>query len=91
MGEKAMKKDNSQIEITLTIPSDIGNDLAEIGSSNGVSIENLAYSYIIEGIAGDSRILKRAEFKRHVDENLKHGDFHSKSAREIVNDFNLLY
>lgn len=91
MGENAMKNDESQFELTLSIPSDIGNDLQEIASFNGVSIENLAFSYIIEGITGDSRLLKRAEFKRHADENLKHDDFHSKSAREIVNDFNLLY
>jgi len=91
MGENAIKKDNSQTEIVLSIPSDIGNDLQEIASFNGVTIEHLAYSYIIEGIAGDSRILKRAEFKRHINENLKQEDFHSKSAREIVNDFNLLY
>ena len=91
MGEKSLKDNNSLVKIVLTVPRDIGYDLEEIASHNGVSIEDLAYSYIVEGIAGDSRVLKRAEFKRQVDKNLKNEDFHSKSARQIVNDFNLLY
>jgi len=91
MGEKATHDGTSHIQITLSVPNDIGKDLQEIAAFNKVSIENLAYSYIVEGIAGDSLILKRAEFKHHVDENLKHDDFRSKSSREIVNDFNLLY
>lgn len=91
MSGKLVKDDNSLIKIILSIPRDIGYDLEEIASFTGVTIENLAYSYIIEGIAGDARVQKRAEFKRLVGENLKQGDFHSKSAREIVNDFNLLY
>jgi len=90
MGEKTVKNDNGQIKIILSIPRDIGYDLEEIASINGVTIEDLAYSYIIEGISGDVRVLKRAEFKRHANEIFKEGDFHSKSAREIVSDFNLL-
>lgn len=91
MGEKEARDKNSLIKIILSVPRDIGYDLEEIASHNGVTIEDLTYSYIVEGIAGDSRVLKRAEFKRQADKNLKHEDFHSKSAREIVNDFNLLY
>jgi len=91
MGEEANVDNKSLIKIILSVPRDIGYDLEEIASHNGVSIEDLAYSYIVEGIAGDSRILKRAKFKRQADKSLKHEDFHSRSAREIVNDFNLLY
>jgi len=91
MGEKEVKDDSSQVEVTLSIPTDIANDLQEIASFNGVSIESLVYSYIIEGITGDSRILKRAEFKRHADDEFNKDDFRSKSPREIVNEFNLLY
>jgi hypothetical protein len=91
MSEKSIREPNSLIKIILSVPRDIGYDLEEIASHKRVSIEDLAYSYIVEGIAGDSRILKRAEFKRQADKNLKHEDFHSRSAREIVNDFNLLY
>lgn len=91
MGEKAETNNSSLVKITLSVPREIGYDLEEIASDNDVTIEDLAYSYIVEGIAGDSRVLKRAEFERQVDKNLKHEDFHSKSAREIVNDFNLLY
>ena len=91
MGEEANVDNKSLIKIILSVPRDIGYDLEEIASHNGVSIEDLAYSYIVEGIAGDSRILKRAKFKRQTDKSLKHEDFHSRSAREIVNDFNLLY
>lgn len=91
MGEEANVDNKSLIKIILSVPRDIGYDLEEIASHNGVSIEDLAYSYIVEGIAGDSLILKRAKFKRQADKSLKHEDFHSRSAREIVNDFNLLY
>lgn len=91
MGERAIKKDDNQVEVTLSIQNDIGNDLQEIASFDGVTIENLAYSYIVEGIAGDSRILKRAKLKRNVGENRKNKDFHAKSAQEIVNDFNFHY
>ncbi len=91
MGEKAVKNNTSQVLITVPVPADIGRDLEEIASFNGATVESLIYSYIVEGISGDSRILKRAEFKRHADESLNKEDFRSKSAREIVNEFNLLY
>ncbi|MCG6931705.1 MAG: hypothetical protein LJE64_14210 [Desulfofustis sp.] len=91
MGEKALKSNASEVVITVSVPADIGRDLEEIALSNGVTVESLVYSYVVEGISGDSRILKRAEFKRHADESLNKDDFRSKSAREIVNEFNLLY
>ena len=91
MDEKSIKDHRSLTQITLSVPSDIGNDLEEIASFTGVSVDNLVFSYIVEGIAGDSRILKRSEFKRHAGETLNKDDFRSKSSREIVNEFNLLY
>ena len=82
MDVKAVKQDNDLIKIILSVPRNIGYDLEEIASFNEVTIENLTYSYIIEGISGDARVLKRAELKQHVNETLKKGDFHSKSVRE---------
>jgi hypothetical protein len=91
MGDKSFKDDKSQIEILLSVPSEIGKDLKEIALYTGVTIEHLAYSYIVEGIAGDARIVKRAEFKKHAHKALSGEDFRSKSSREIINDFNLVY
>ena len=82
MDVKAVKHDNDLVKIILSVPRNIGYDLEEIASFNEVTIENLTYSYIIEGISGDARVLKRAELKHHVNETLKKGDFHSKSVRE---------
>jgi hypothetical protein len=82
MDVKAVKHDNDLVKIILSVPRNIGYDLEEIASFNEVTIENLTYSYIIEGISGDARVLKRTELEHHVNETLKKGDFQSKSVRE---------
>jgi len=91
MEEKSVKDNRSQIDLLLSVPSDIHSDLKKIASLNGVTLKDLAYSYIIDGIAGDARIVKRAEFEDHARKALSGDDFRSKSSREIINDFNLVY
>jgi len=91
MSEKTTKKDKTQTDLLLSVPDLILYDLKKIASFSDVSLEDLAFSYIIDGIAGDSRIVKRMEFKQHVDKTSRRDDFHSRSSREIINDFNLVY
>ena len=91
MAENAVKGSTNQVAITVSVPVDIGNDLAVIASFNDITVENLVYAYIVEGLSGDSRILKRTECNRNSDETLNKDDFHSKSPREIANEFNVLY
>jgi hypothetical protein len=91
MGEKSLKADKTQTDLLVSVPNSIMDDLKKIALFNGVSLEDLGYSYIVDGIASDSRIIKRVEFKRHANETLNTDDFHSKSSKEIINDFNLVY
>jgi hypothetical protein len=91
MDDKSKKENRNQAELLLALPDSIFNDLSKIASFNDVSIEDLTYSYIVDGIAGDSCIVKRVEFKQHVSKSLDKDDFHSRPSRDIVSDFNLLY
>ena len=86
-----MKETMDRFDLYLDLPDNILDDLKKIAGFNGVSIQDLAYSYIVDGIAGDSRVLKRVEFTRQVNGALRKDDFLSRDPRQILNDFNLLY
>lgn len=85
------KGNKPQAEILLTLPEEVLEDLKKIASYNNTDLEGLVYSYIVDGIASDSRIVKRMEFSDAANETLGKKSFHSKTAKEIVNDFNLVY
>ena len=86
-----MKGNTERCELPLDLPDSILDDLQKIAAFNGVSVRDLTYSYIVDGIAGDSRVLKRAEFTRQVKGILRRDDFLSRDPKDIINDFNLLY
>ncbi len=85
------KTNEMQSELVVRLPNEVYNDLKEVASFNKSSLEELAQSYIIDGIASDARIVKHMEFRHHIDEALAKDSFHKKSAKEIINDFNLVY
>ena len=91
MSETITRTNKNQTETLLLIPDEILKDLKEIASFNDITLEDLTYSYIIDGLANDSRIIKRLKFKRHAGETFGKDNFHSRSSREIINDFNLVY
>lgn len=85
------KENTTQAEILLTLPTEVLKDLRRIASFNNSGLEDLIYSYIVDGIAGDSRTVRRMEFSDNANKLLGGKSFHSKNAREIINDFNLIY
>jgi hypothetical protein len=91
MSNRTAEKSEHQVGLSLSVPDFLFEDLKKVASFSGMSIEELAYSYIVEGIAGDSRTVKRVEFEQQASENFQKSDFHTKPARDIVNDFNLVY
>ena len=91
MKNTSVKTNEMQTEITVRLPNEICQDLKKIALFNKISLDELVNSYILDGIASDVRIVKRMEFRDHFDEVLAKDSFHGKSAKEIINDFNLVY
>jgi hypothetical protein len=91
METKISKENKFQAEILLTLPGEVLEDLKKIALFNNFGFEDLVYSYIVDGIASDSRIVKRMEFTDNVNETLGNKDIHSKTAEEVINEFNLVY
>jgi hypothetical protein len=85
------KENEIQAEILLTLPKEVLKDLRKIAVFNNSSLNDLIYSYIVDGIASDSRIIKRMKFEDNASESLGGKSIHSKTAKEIINDFNLVY
>ena len=85
------KENEIQAEILLTLPKEMLEDLRKIATFNNTGLNDLVYSYIVDGIASDSRIVKRMEFEDNAHESLGGKSIHSKTAKEIINDFNLVY
>ena len=85
------KENEVRAEILLTLPREVLKDLRKIATFNNSGLDELIYSYIVDGIASDSRIVKRMEFEDNANDSLGNKPIHSKTAREIINDFNLIY
>ena len=85
------KENQVRAEILLTLPREVLKDLRKIATFNNCGLDELVYSYIVDGIASDSRIVKRMEFEDNANDSLGHKPIDSKTAREIINDFNLVY
>ena len=85
------KENKIQADILLTLPNEVLKDLRKIAVFNNSGLNDLIYSYIVDGIASDSRIVKRMEFEDNANESLGDKSIHSKTAKEIINDFNLVY
>lgn len=77
--------------ISLSVPNEIIEDIIKIASFNNTKLDVQIYSYIIDGIANDSRIIKRVDFEDNANEAFGDKSIHKKSAEEIINDFNLVY
>ena len=88
---KMSKESKTQIDIHLTIPGELFEDLKKIAQFNNSRVEDLIYCYILDGVTSDSRVVKRMEFTDNANEDLGNKTFHSKPAREIINDLNLAY
>lgn len=91
MKTKLSKENKTQTELFLSLPVEVLEDLNKIALFNNNKLENLVYSYIIDGIASDSRTVKRVEFTDGANKLPRNRSFYSKTAEEIINDFNLAY
>jgi hypothetical protein len=85
------KENEIQADILLTLPKEMLKDLIKIAVLKNSGINDLVYYYIVDGIASDSRIVKRMEFEDNANVSLGGKSIHSKTAKEIINDFNLVY
>jgi hypothetical protein len=75
--------------LTLTLPIEIIEDLNKIAKFNDTNTENLVYSYIVDGITGDSRAAKRMRFTEKANETLGRSNRPSKTVEDIFD--NLVY
>ena len=78
-----------QETLTFTLPGEIVEDLNNIASFNDTDLEKLVYSYIVDGIASDSRAAKRMKFTNKANETLGKHNLPSKTVEDIFN--NLVY
>lgn len=91
MKSKTLADNSTQSVILVTLPTDVLEDLGKFASFNETQLDDLVFSYIVDGIANDSRILKRMEFTDKANRAFGNKPIHSKTAEAIVNDFNLVY
>ena len=89
MGIETLAENSTQTEILLTLPNKLLKDSKKIASLNNSYLDDLVYSYVVDGIANDYRIAKREEFTDKANEAAGNKSIHSKTAEEILNDFNL--
>ena len=78
-----------QEQVTLTLPREIVDDLNKIASFNETNLEDLVYSYIVDGIASDSRAVNRMKFTDKANEVMGKNNIPPKSVEDIFN--NLVY
>lgn len=86
---KASNENGTQAEITLTLPDEVTEDLEKIASFNKTRLEDLVFSYIVEGLAGDSLAVKRMEFTENANGVLGKNNIPSKTVEDLFK--NLVY
>ena len=82
-------KETIRETLTLTLATEIIDDLNNIAAFNDKGLEDLVYSYIVEGITGDSRAVNRMKFTDKANEILGKNDIPPKTVEDIFN--NLVY
>jgi len=82
-------KESISETVTFSLPREILDDLRKIATLNEMNIEELLYSYVVEGIAGDSREARRFDFTEKANELLGKDKAHPKKFDEIFG--NLVY
>ena len=82
-------KETIRETVTLTLPREIVDDLNKIASFNENSFEDLVYSYIVDGIASDSRAVNRMKFTDKANVVIGKNNIPPKTVEDIFN--NLVY
>ncbi len=82
-------QENIRTNVTLTLPGEVVENLNRIAGFHNIRFEDLVYSYIADGIAGDSRAVKRMHFTENANEVLKKNNLPPKTVDDIFN--NLVY
>ena len=86
---KTKLKETIQEQVTLTLPRETVDDLNKIASFNETNLEDLVYSYIVDGIASDSRAVNRMKFTDKANEVMGKNNIPPKTVEDIFN--NLVY
>lgn len=84
MSNRTAKEGGFQAELSPAVPDYLFEDLKKVASFSGMSVEDLAYSCVVERIAGDYRMVKRVEFEQHANKTFEKDDFHSRPARDFM-------
>ena len=72
--------------LTISIPKEIIEDLNCIAEFNDTSVEDVVYSYIVEGLKNDSLVARRMKFTDKANEVLKRNRVPPKSVDDIFNN-----
>ncbi len=83
------KKESTHEKLALTLPREIVDDLNKIATFNDTLLEDLVFSYIVDGIASDSRAVKRMRFTDNANKVLGKKNISPKTVDDIFN--NLVY
>ena len=86
---KTKLKETIQEQVTLTLPREIVDDLNTIALFNETNLKDLVYSYIVDGIASDSRAVNRMKFTDKANEVMGKHNILPKTVEDIFN--NLVY
>jgi hypothetical protein len=89
MKTKTSDPKNIRQKVTLTLPGEIVENLNKIATFNNTRFEDLVYSYIADGIAGDSRTVRRMHFTDNANKILEKNNIPPKTVDDIFN--NLVY
>ena len=86
MKSKTQSKNRTQAEITLTLPSELLEDLTRIALFNKTKLESTIYSYIVDGLASDSRTVRRMELTGNENKVPEKNNTLPKTVAKIFND-----
>lgn len=91
MNSRIPEEKQAHVDIRLPLPAEMFQDLKKIAAFNNSDLEDLIYSYVVDGLASNSLIVKRMEIKNAAEKNSGCKSLHSKTAREILKDFKLAF
>lgn len=91
MNSITSEKNQAHVDILLPLPGEIIRDLKKIAAFNNSELVDLIYSYVVDGLASDSLVVRRMVVTNSAEKNSGYRSIHSKGAREILKDFKLSY
>lgn len=90
MKNSTHSRNSTHKAINLSVPTYLYTDLKRLADCASTTVENLAFSYILDGITSDRHHFEQTGVgNRSSDIDLR--SFHEKSAQEIIDDLDISY